>query len=86
MDKSVVAKTLGEKIQIVEERLTDGHSRMDRLEQKIDANTAVTEEIRDIVSTAKGFFRVLGLIGNIAKWIAAIGAAVTITYSAWTHK
>jgi phage terminase Nu1 subunit (DNA packaging protein) len=47
------------------------------LKQQMAENTAVTTQVRDILTS----FRVAGAI---AKWIASIGAGVAATYHGWT--
>lgn len=100
-------RKLNERFGMVYERLTDGSSRMSRIEgnlmimaqniekieqsmstsskvvddrmDRIDAglqqNTAVTQEVKDILDTAKGAFRVFGWMGNALKWTLGLGAA-----------
>lgn len=61
---------------MTDERLAAFDRRLISLEEKLDANTALTKDVRDILGT----FRVMGLI---AKWIAAIGAAGLAIYHGW---
>jgi hypothetical protein len=53
-----------------------------RFEEKLDANTAKTdktaadtEEILDILTLGKSFFRLAELFGKVFKWIAGIATA-----------
>ena len=78
-------KTLEERVDAMEERLARGDSRMGALEANLKANTSATEEIRAIVVMGKGFFRVLGAIGTMTKWMLTMGAAVGAVYAAWRH-
>lgn len=66
-------------MQIVEQRFADGTARMNRIEaaqaetkKAVDDNTAITNEIRDILALGKSFFRMIDLFGRGVKWIAAI--------------
>lgn len=59
-------------------RLTDGDTRMDRIEVKLDANSTATAEILDILTLGKSFFRVIGYFGSFMKWFAAIAAPVLV--------
>jgi len=100
-------RKLNERFGLVYDRLTDGSSRMSRIEgnlvimaqniekiersmassskavddrmDRIDAglqqNTSVTQEVKDILDTAKGAFRVFGWMGNALKWGLGLGAA-----------
>ena len=49
--------------------------RMDRLDAGLQQNTAVTQEVKDILDTAKGAFRFFGHMGNAIKWVLGFGAA-----------
>jgi hypothetical protein len=53
------------------------------LEKKVDTNNKQTAEILEIVQLAKGFFRVLGIIGKFVKWSLAIGASIAAIWAAW---
>lgn len=63
-----------------EDRRTNSDPRIDvlvhgyeELKKEMAANTAITNDIRDILGT----FRILG---SVAKWITAIAAAITAGY------
>lgn len=60
-------------------RFAAGTERMRNLEAKIDANSADTREVLDILHAGKGFFKVVGWFGNTVKW-AALVAAPVITF------
>lgn len=71
------------KLNSVELRLHDGDSRMQRIEDrvarietKLDANTAATDEILEIITAAKSFFRFAAGAGSVIKWASGIAAAV----------
>lgn len=49
--------------------------RMDRLDAGLQQNTAVTQEVKDILDTAKGAFRFFSSFGNVLKWILGLGAS-----------
>ena len=78
-------KTLEERVDAMEERLARGDSRMGAIEVSLKANTMATEEIRSIVVMGKGFFRVMGAIGSMTKWVLTMGAAIGAVYAAWIH-
>lgn len=61
---------------MTDERLAAFDRRLSSLEEKLDANTALTKDVRDILGT----FRVMGVA---AKWVAAIGAAGLALYHGW---
>jgi len=60
----------------VVERIDQSDSRFTVLESKIDINNTATAEILDILNLAKSFFRILGIVGSLAKWVAAIAAPI----------
>lgn len=71
-------------------RLEDGDARMARIEKnqedakeqrelvkaKLDTTVDSVDELLDILRAAKGFFTVLGMMGNVVKWAAAVAAPV----------
>ena len=54
---------------------TVADDRMDRLDSGLQQNTAVTQEVKDILDAAKGAFRFFGHMGNAIKWLLGFGAA-----------
>lgn len=66
----------------IEAELLQGRGRMDRMETSMSANTEMTSEIRDVIVAAKVGLRVIGGIGTVAKWVAAIAGAVVAVYAA----
>jgi len=62
----------------MQKRLEEGDARMQRIEESIT-------EILDIIQTAKGFFKVLGLIGTSVKWLAGLGTAAVVFYNILFH-
>jgi len=61
---------------VTDERVLRLERRLSALESKLDENTAMTKDVRDILAT----FRVMGLV---AKWVAAIAAAGLAVYHGW---
>ena len=66
------------KIGEIESQLEEGTQRMERIEKKLD-------EVYEIVAAAKGFFKVLGVIGKCVKWLMLMGGAITAAWAAFTH-
>jgi hypothetical protein len=76
------------------ERLGDGDRRMSELhrlvednrkahlanQQALEENTAITKEIKDILELGKSFFRLLGVIGTVAKWVGIVATAAAAIY------
>ena len=52
------------------------HDCVEELKREMKANTEITREVRDILAT----FRVVGLM---AKWMAAVGAAAVAVWHGW---
>lgn len=85
-DRRTSDKGLGGKVHAMEERLVRGDVRMGNIERSLATNTAATQEVLEIVTMGRSFFKVLGHIGTAAKWIASIGTAIGVIYAAWTHR
>ena len=63
-----------------------------RFEEKLDANTATTEqaardnaEILDILTLGKNFFRLAGYLGTFIKWGSGIATALFAVYHIWVN-
>lgn len=57
----------------------DMEIRMGRVEDDLRTNNLQTQEIHEVITSAQGFFRVLGHIGTGAAWIGkVVGAAAAI--------
>lgn len=69
--------------EIVESGMGELRDRVGRLEKGLAENTAATARVEgntaemiDLFRAAKGGFRVLGHIGSIVKWAAAVAASL----------
>jgi hypothetical protein len=58
------------------ERIAALEARLSAIEGKLEENTQLTKDVRDILGT----FRIVGIA---AKWIGAIGAAGLAIYHGW---
>lgn len=74
----------------IEDRLTEGDSRMQSLEQQVLAmrtelarNTAKTDDIHDILVYARSGLKVLGGLGALVKWAGGIAAGVVAMWGLW---
>lgn len=72
-------------IALVEQRLSHGNERMDRMETALHENNAATAELLDIMRMAKSGFRMIGALGALIKWGAAILAPVLAAWFAWKN-
>lgn len=61
------------------DRVADIEAQLATLQEKLD-------EIYEIVAAAKGFFKVLGVIGKAVKWMLVVGGAIGAAWAAFTHK
>lgn len=66
-------------------RFKTGTERMARLEAKIDGNSADTREVLDILHAGKGFFKVVGWMGNLVKYCALVGAPLIAFWYTLKH-
>ncbi|CAB4142845.1 hypothetical protein UFOVP435_28 [uncultured Caudovirales phage] len=73
-------------IAAIEKRLAEGKARMDAFEKQLVQNTKLTSEIHEWVGKGRGFFYVLGLIGSMVKWLAAVAAAIVLLWKLWWMK
>jgi len=69
-------QALDDRITGIEERLKDGDERMTAIEQMVS-------DVHEIIVAARGFFRVLGYVGDAVKWVVAVGSAVAAIYATW---
>jgi hypothetical protein len=80
--------TVEDRLASIEERLERGSDRMDSMQDELSANTAVTTEVRDLLTAGKGGLKVLGWFGVFAKWLGGIATAIAALwalYYAATH-
>lgn len=68
---------------IEEERVELHH--LDSLRSEMQANTTATNDILEIISSAKGFFNTVGVLGDALKWAFGIAAAIVSFWAAWRH-
>lgn len=62
-----------EELKVSQQVMAETHR---RFEAKLDANSTATEEILDIIGTAKGFFKGMGVLGTVLKWGLGIATAI----------
>ena len=67
----------------VQRQLAAGDLRMTAIEAELRNNTALTAEVREILSFARTGLRVLGALGTTVQWLAKIAAAAAALYAAW---
>ena len=67
----------------VRDGIKAGNTRIGALEGELRDNSAVTTEIRDILSVAKVGLRVLGGVGTLVRWAGYIAAAGVSLFAMW---
>lgn len=72
-----------DRLTAVEACLAQGTERMGAMQHELTANTATTEEVRDILGAAKGFFRFASAAGTVLKWVGGIAGAIAAIYTGW---
>ena len=82
-DRRATDKGLGGRVAWIERQLEAGDRRMTSMEGDIkgiredtNASKEATQEVLEIVTMGKGFFKVLGHIGSVLKWLLGLGAAI----------
>lgn len=77
---------LENRVAVLEVQLEEASELLEAV-QKVQAeqelNNAMTKELLDGFQAAKGGFRVLGWIGNIAKWVASVSAGSAAAWLFW---
>ena len=64
-----------------DERHTDNQTRFAAVERKLDALGSDTQELLDLFRAAKGGLKVMGWVGGLLKWTAAIAASCAAIYA-----
>jgi len=67
-------------------RLQELETKIQCLEAKLDEMLSTTQGIFEIIGHAKGFFAILGLVGNVLKWAAGVVVVVGAALAVWTGK
>jgi hypothetical protein len=67
-------------------RLQELETKIQCLEAKLDEMLSTTQGIFEIIGHARGFFAILGLVGNVLKWAAGIVVVVGAALAVWTGK
>lgn len=76
-------KWFADRLTAVEACLAQGTESMIGMQTELTANTATTEEVRDILGAAKGFFRFCSAAGTVLKWVGGISGAIVAVYTGW---
>jgi len=67
-------------------RLQELEAKIECLETKLDRMASTTEGIFEIIGHARGFFTILGLVGNVLKWAAGIVVLIGGAIAVWNGK
>ena len=66
---------MDERFALVDDRLSLGDQRMSSIEMNLAKNTELTSDIHEILDVTRSGFKVLGWLGDVAKWVTKIAAA-----------
>jgi len=83
MSEIEVTSGLGElrdRVGRLETGLAENTAATKRIEASALRNESDTMEMLDMFRSARGGFKVLGLLGSILKWAVAVGASITALY------
>lgn len=72
---------IGHRVGDVEARLDDGSARMQRIEDKLDANTSTTTEVRDLLDSGRALFRFASGFGRLARWVGGLAGAAAAVWA-----
>ncbi len=64
----------------IEDELTAGRLRMDKIDAVLADQTEILNDIRAIMDFSKSGLKILGYVGVAARWIASIATAVAVIY------
>lgn len=60
-------------------------AKIERLEAKLDENTALTRELKDILQTLRGGWKFMGWIGRAVKWCVGLATGAYGLWTLFTH-
>lgn len=83
MNDEVVESGIGElrdRVGKLEIGLAENTAATKRIEAASVKNEADTSEMLDMFRSAKGGFKVLGVLGSMIKWAAAVAASIAALY------
>ena len=86
MNAQVKMELLEERIAVLEVQLAEASEILDAmkiLQEEQTQNNAMTQELLTAFQSVKGGFKVLGWLGNVAKWVASIAAGTTAAWVLW---
>ena len=67
--------------QIDDARHADNQDRFAAMERKLDNLSTDTQELLDLFRAARGGLKVMGWVGGLLKWTAAIAASCAAIYA-----
>ena len=67
-------------LQEINSGLQERGKRLAAVELELKTNSATTQEVRDILATARAGLKVLGGIGQVVRWMGYLSAAAASVY------
>lgn len=90
MDDASFKDFFAEKLREGDRRMSSMEASMQELRGQMAANTLITaegkgeiREVLDILRAVKGGLKVIGVLGAVVKWAAAVAAAGLTLYTIW---
>lgn len=83
---SLLAAQLAEIAQSLEQingRFVRDSDRMDTMQRELSENTAVTTDVRDVLDAGRSGLKVLGWLGQAAKWLGVLAASALSVWGLW---
>lgn len=71
-----------DKLDAIHARLNCGDARMTRIEARIEENTDLTRDIRNLMDAGRAGLRVLEWLGKAARWAGILATACMAIYVA----
>ena len=69
-----------DEVKVIIEKGAESHT---WLREKLAANNSETAELLEIIRAGKGFFKTVGVLGDVLKWVLGLGAAAGGAYLTW---
>lgn len=86
---AAIQRAIDRSLRPIHERLDRGAEKMDAqgegigaLRQELAANTATTNEVRELLAVGKSGLKVLGWLGLAGKWLGTLATAGVAIYAA----
>jgi len=71
---------LAKTVEGIDDRLKSGVARMDNMQAELKTNSAITNDVKEILDASRSGLKALGALGVVAAWVTKIGIAVGVLW------